>query len=71
MRITGIETLPVSVGEGYDYVGRFAEKRTRRDFESLAQQYVLGPAGMTSIMLLIRVSIALSPTEFLPKKFGA
>ena len=35
-------------GEGYDYVGRFAEKRVGRDFESLAQQYVLGPAGMTS-----------------------
>ena len=35
-------------GEGYDYVGRFAEKRVGRDFESLAQQYVLGPAGMTN-----------------------
>lgn len=35
-------------GEGYDYVGRYAERRTGRSFESLAQQYVLGPAGMTS-----------------------
>ena len=35
-------------GEGYDYVGRFVEKRVGRDFESLAQQYVLGPVGMTN-----------------------
>ena len=35
-------------GEGYDYLGRYAEKRLGRSFESLAQQYVLGPAGMTS-----------------------
>jgi CubicO group peptidase (beta-lactamase class C family) len=33
-------------GEGYDYLGRFAEKRVGRSFESLAQEYVLGPIGM-------------------------
>ena len=33
-------------GEGYDYVGRFAEKRTGRPFEELAQQYVFDPIGM-------------------------
>ena len=35
-------------GEGYDYVGRFAERRVGRSFEALAQEYVFGPAGMTS-----------------------
>jgi CubicO group peptidase (beta-lactamase class C family) len=33
-------------GEGYDYLGRFTEKRVGRSFEALAQQYVLGPIGM-------------------------
>lgn len=35
-------------GEGYNYVARFAEKKLGRDFESLAQEYVFDPAGMTS-----------------------
>ncbi len=35
-------------GEGYDYLGRFAEKRTGRSFEALAQEYVLGPIGMSN-----------------------
>jgi CubicO group peptidase (beta-lactamase class C family) len=33
-------------GEGYDYLGRFAEKRVGKSFEALAQEYVLGPIGM-------------------------
>ncbi len=33
-------------GEGYNYVGRFAEKRTGRPFEELAQEYVFDPIGM-------------------------
>ena len=33
-------------GEGYDYVGRFAEKKTGRPFEELAQEYVFDPIGM-------------------------
>jgi CubicO group peptidase (beta-lactamase class C family) len=35
-------------GEGYDYAARFAEKKLGRSFEALAQETVLGPAGMTS-----------------------
>ncbi len=35
-------------GEGYDYVGRFAEQRLGKTFEELAQTYVFGPIGMTS-----------------------
>ena len=33
-------------GEGYNYVARFAEKKTGRSFEDLAQQYVFDPIGM-------------------------
>jgi len=33
-------------GEGYDYLGRYAEKRVGRNFEALAQEYVFGPIGM-------------------------
>ncbi|WP_339933559.1 serine hydrolase domain-containing protein [uncultured Brevundimonas sp.] len=33
-------------GEGYDYVARFAERRTGQDWESLANDMVFGPAGM-------------------------
>ena len=33
-------------GEGYDYLGRFAEKRLGRSFEALAQEQVFGPIGM-------------------------
>ena len=34
-------------GEGYQYVARFAEKRTGASFESLAQTLIFDPAGMT------------------------
>jgi len=34
-------------GEGYQYVARFAEKKTGEPFEKLAQTLVLDPAGMT------------------------
>ena len=33
-------------GEGYQYVARFAEKRTGTPFESLAQRLVFDPSGM-------------------------
>jgi CubicO group peptidase (beta-lactamase class C family) len=33
-------------GEGYEYVARFAEKRTGIPFETLAQELVFAPAGM-------------------------
>lgn len=33
-------------GEGYQYVARFAEKKTGRPFEQLAQALVFDPAGM-------------------------
>ena len=33
-------------GEGYDYVARFAQIKTGRPFEELAQQYVFDPIGM-------------------------
>lgn len=33
-------------GEGYQYVARFAEKRTGEPFESLAQNLIFDPAGM-------------------------
>lgn len=33
-------------GEGYNYVTRFAEKKTGQPFEALAQQYVFDPIGM-------------------------
>jgi CubicO group peptidase (beta-lactamase class C family) len=35
-------------GEGYDYAGRFAEKKLDKSFEALTQEYVFAPAGMTS-----------------------
>jgi CubicO group peptidase (beta-lactamase class C family) len=35
-------------GEGFDYVGRFAERALGRSFEALAQETVFGPLGMTS-----------------------
>ena len=34
-------------GEGYEYLARFAEKKTNTDFETLAQDLVLGPIAMT------------------------
>ena len=34
-------------GEGYDYVARFVEKKTRRDFVTLAGERVFVPTGMT------------------------
>ena len=34
-------------GEGYQYVARFAEKKTGQPFEKLAQTLVFDPAGMT------------------------
>lgn len=33
-------------GEGYDYVARFAEKKTGASFEELTQKYVFNPIGM-------------------------
>ena len=33
-------------GEGYEYVARFAEKKTGTDFETLAQKLVLEPSAM-------------------------
>ncbi|WP_158823868.1 serine hydrolase [Granulicella sp. S156] len=34
-------------GEGYQYVARFAEKKTGKPFESLAQDLIFDPSGMT------------------------
>ena len=34
-------------GEGYQYVARFAEKRTGKSFETLAQDLIFDPSGMT------------------------
>lgn len=34
-------------GEGFEYMARYAERRTGTPFEQLAQTLVLGPAGMT------------------------
>lgn len=34
-------------GEGFQYVARFAEKKTAKPFESLAQTLIFDPAGMT------------------------
>jgi CubicO group peptidase (beta-lactamase class C family) len=34
-------------GEGYQYVARFAEKKTGQTFERLAQRLIFAPAGMT------------------------
>lgn len=33
-------------GEGFNYVARFAEKKTGMSFEALAERYVFGPIGM-------------------------
>jgi CubicO group peptidase (beta-lactamase class C family) len=33
-------------GEGYNYVGAFAERKLERPFDALAQEMVLGPIGM-------------------------
>jgi CubicO group peptidase (beta-lactamase class C family) len=33
-------------GEGYEYVARFAEKKTGQSLEELAKQYVFAPTGM-------------------------
>jgi CubicO group peptidase (beta-lactamase class C family) len=33
-------------GEGYEYVARYAEKKTGKPFEELAQTLIFGPAGM-------------------------
>jgi CubicO group peptidase (beta-lactamase class C family) len=33
-------------GEGYNYVGRFAEKKMAKPFDALAQEVVFGPIGM-------------------------
>jgi CubicO group peptidase (beta-lactamase class C family) len=35
-------------GEGFEYVAHFTEKRTGEAFETLAQQLIFRPAGMTS-----------------------
>ncbi len=35
-------------GEGYNYLARFAETKMGRRFESLAQEYLFDPVGMTS-----------------------
>jgi CubicO group peptidase (beta-lactamase class C family) len=36
------------LGEGFDYVARFVEKKTGKPFEELAQSKVLGPVGMNN-----------------------
>jgi CubicO group peptidase (beta-lactamase class C family) len=41
-------------GEGFDYAGRYAEKKLGRSFEALAQQYVFAPLGMTSTSFSMR-----------------
>jgi CubicO group peptidase (beta-lactamase class C family) len=41
-------------GEGYQYVARFAEKKTGQPFEELAQSLVFGPAGMTRTSYTMR-----------------
>ncbi len=43
-------------GEGYTYAGRYAERRTGKKFEDLAQRLVLGPAGMPDTSYTIRES---------------
>jgi CubicO group peptidase (beta-lactamase class C family) len=35
-------------GEGFDYAGRFAERKLGKSFEALTQEYVFAPLGMTS-----------------------
>jgi CubicO group peptidase (beta-lactamase class C family) len=35
-------------GEGFDYAGRYAEKKLGKSFEALTQEYVFAPIGMTS-----------------------
>ena len=35
-------------GEGFDYAGRYAEKKLGKSFEALTQEYVFVPLGMTS-----------------------
>jgi CubicO group peptidase (beta-lactamase class C family) len=41
-------------GEGYDYLGRFAEKRLARSFEALASEYVFAPIGMRNTSYSMR-----------------
>lgn len=41
-------------GEGFDYVARFAEKKTGRPFEELAQEYVFDPIGMKDTSYTMR-----------------
>ena len=41
-------------GEGYQYVGRFAEKKLGRTFESLAEEYVFRPSRLDGIAYSFR-----------------
>lgn len=36
-------------GEGMDYLGRFAEKKTGKSFEELAEEYLFNPLGLENI----------------------
>jgi len=57
-------------GEGYDYVARFAENKTGRKWEELAQQYVFGPIDMKDTTYTPRPSWAgrqAKPVEMTPR----
>jgi CubicO group peptidase (beta-lactamase class C family) len=41
-------------GEGYNYIARFAEKKTGQSFETLAQTYVFDPIGMRDTSYITR-----------------
>ena len=38
-------------GEGYEYLARFAEKKTKQDFQSLVEHFVFNPNELTNISL--------------------
>ena len=58
-------------GEGYDYVARFAQNETGRQWEELAQQYVFVPVGMKDTSYTPRPwweGRQAKPVESLPRK---